>query len=165
MNESMKEPRFESGGIVGKDEKTFSADSPEFIIPITKKDAKKMSAVRISNFLSPPPSIEQRLYAALHDEHGYQVIYYNRCEGATHAIAKLAKDNERIMVAGVTGHKSYYREAGVPYKDYQELISSHSMSLRGVQAVILDVVPENALSKLRDSILRFGCKLIVIKSI
>ncbi|MGG4096191.1 hypothetical protein [Paenibacillus lautus] len=165
MNESMNKSGLETGGIA--EGKTLSADAPEMVISLTKEGVEKLSGARIAEFLSPPPSIEQRLMAALGDEYSYQVVYYNRCEGATSAIQKIVRENPSIIVAGVDGHKDNYRRAGIPYKDYRDLFArlSTPFELRNAQAIIIDIVPESELRKIRQAALPFARKLIVLKSI
>lgn len=164
MNESMNKSGLEAGGIA--EGKTLSVDTPEMAIPLTKEYAEKLSRARIVSFLSPPPSIEQRLTSALGDEYSYQVVYYNRCEGATSAIQKIVKANPSIIVAGVCGNEDNYRRAGIPYKDYRDLYDrlSTPLYLRNAEAIILDIVPESELRKIRAAVLPFARKLIVLKS-
>ncbi|KKO51974.1 hypothetical protein [Paenibacillus sp. DMB20] len=165
MNESLNKSGLESGGIAKGE--TLSIDAPEMTIPITKEGAERLSRARLASVLSPAPTIEQRLMAALGDEYSYQVVYYNRSEGATSAIQKIVKAQTSIIVAGVHGNKDNYRRAGIPYKDYRELFArlSTPLYLRNAEAVILDIVPESELRKIRAAVLPFVRKLIVLKSI
>ncbi|MGG4346458.1 hypothetical protein ABEW68_33065 [Paenibacillus lautus] len=165
MNESMSKSGLEAGGIA--EGETLSVDAPEMVISLTKEDGEKLSEARIARFLTPPPSIEQRLMAALGDEYSYQVVYYNRCEGATSAIQKIVKANPSIIVAGVRGNEDKYHRSGIPYKDYRDLYArlSKPLYLRNAEAIILDIVPESELRQIRAAVLPFARKLIVLKSI
>ncbi|ETT32146.1 hypothetical protein [Paenibacillus sp. FSL R5-808] len=165
MNESMNKNGLEAGGIA--EGKTLSVDAPEMAISLSKEGMEKLSGARIASFLSPPPSIEQRLMAALGDEYSYQVVYYSRCEGATSAIHRIVKANPSIIVAGVHGNIDKYRRAGIPYKDYRDLFNrlNTPFNLRNAEAIILDIVPESDLRKIRAAVLPFARKLIVLKPI
>ncbi|MFU1797364.1 hypothetical protein ACM1RC_26095 [Paenibacillus azoreducens] len=155
-----------TGGIVSTSGiRTIGEDCEELIIPLSQLGNEMVNRMSTIYGLAPAVSIKDRLAAALRDEYPYQVVYYNRCEGATTAIQKLVKQRPSIMVAGVLGHRDSYLRAGVPYKEYQHLHRT-SINLRDIEAVILDVVPENALRDLREIILsRWGRKLIVVKCI
>lgn len=117
------------------------------------------------DILLSPSSIDQRLLAALHDEYRYQVVYYHPFEAVTTTIQKLAKRTPWILVAGVNSNVESYACAGVPYKDYRELTRKHTaiQHLRGIQHVILDGVPERKLRQIKESVLAWGRRLVVLK--
>lgn len=109
--------------------------------------------------LSPPPSIENRIKAALIDEHPYHVVYYNRKEGATPAIREIANGNNKITVLSIHAMERYYKEKDVRFYNCNK---RHYDGLQ-FDIVIADVVPDK---KLKEFCRMFPyIKLIALKPI
>ncbi|WP_144027387.1 hypothetical protein [Paenibacillus selenitireducens] len=115
-------------------------------------------------YVSQPPTIEQRIRAAMIDEYPYQVVYYTRREGATSSIIEIAKENESIVVLTNSVMERQYKEKGIRCMNYR---NSHQRWLYGKKPITLiaDVVPDEALAPWRRELRGPINRIIAVKSI
>lgn len=113
--------------------------------------------------LTPPPNILERLKAAVNYNFDYQVIHYNRLEGASTAAVEIAKAGRNIAILSHRVHQSEFRDERYKFFDYESRIPDGL----GNMIVIADVVPEIVLSRWRQVLLREGRgnKIIALKAI
>lgn len=110
--------------------------------------------------LSPPPSIEDRIRAAIKDEYPYQVVYYNRMEGATTAAIGLAKKDENILIMSPSRLKRMYSDEGIAWRNSDEPIRVRLNQT----TIITDVVHDKRLMELRRDLLPQGFRIIALKA-
>ena len=113
--------------------------------------------------LSVRPSIMERITAALNEPYEFQVVYYNRREGASSAAIELALTGKNIAILSSAAHHSQFRRKRAPFFDYNKCIPDGMSNM----TIIADVVPEQRLSEWCSVLLRNGAgnKIIAIKAI
>lgn len=110
--------------------------------------------------LSPPPSIEYRIKAAMLDEYPFQVVYYNRKEGASIAAMQFAQENENVVILALNLMKRYYEECGIKVISCTTSIPYHWTN----KIIIADCLSDKELKKWRELIGR-GNRIIALKGI
>lgn len=110
--------------------------------------------------LAPPPSIFERLRAAVDDKHEFHVIYYNRCEGASSAARQIAKAGKNIAILSSEVHQRECKNEKIPFFGLHSRIPDGMRNM----VIIADVVPDDVLGKWR-SVHGAGNKIVAIKSI
>lgn len=110
------------------------------------------------------PTIRECIESAMQDEHRDHIIYCNRLEGTTTAIIDIASKDEGIKVAGHHAVKYRYTDNGVSWFSTNGDIE-RQLGGRGCHTIILDVVPDREVRRVRQVLRHMPIKLIVIKNI
>lgn len=112
--------------------------------------------------LSRPLTIEERINAAMKDDHWFHVLYYNRMEGATTAAKRVAMKNEDVMIVSNQQFEREFRENNIKFVRSSSLLYG---KFRRHSIIIADVVTPKEIERLRHLARDIQGRLIVLKGI